>query len=68
MAWERELGMEIGSAIQHPTEGNEHGVMEIMLGKELQRCTRTLRWVKRTANIGNNIRKEPDAGVRRKYS
>lgn len=37
--------------------------MEVMLGKEFQRCTRTLRWVKRTANIGNNIRKEPDAGV-----
>lgn len=38
--------MEIRSVIKHPLAGNEHGVMEVMLNKEFQRCTRTLRWVK----------------------
>lgn len=63
MAWARELGIEIGSATQHSTEGNEHGVIEVMLAKELQRRNKSLRWVKKTLNVENNIRKGLDAGM-----
>lgn len=63
MAQERVLGMETGSATQHPSEENEHGVMDVMLHKEFQRCTRNLRCMKKTAHMGKNIRKGIDAGM-----
>ena len=36
MTWGKELGMEIGSAIQHPIEGDEHGVMEVMMARSFK--------------------------------
>lgn len=55
--------MKIGSAPQHPIEGNGHGVTEVMLGKELQIWSRSLRWVKKTTNVGYDIRNRLDAGM-----